>query len=200
MSPQIYHGTLGVEEVLEAVEIVLSRDINDCLRTVYDMREEMDRNRAERRGYDYRPLTYDDVPPDHFHAGAFPHPVLDNTPKDSYPFIVLTVDDVVPDAEDARSDHIDIYRDNLMVHALARASEAEGAEIVFRRGVRMAQAAYLAIASDPVTRDMLLGLSNPVRGQHSIPWTYQEKGRGPDWWFQAVGTSYALKTRTTLNQ
>jgi hypothetical protein len=146
----------------------------------------------------YIPLTYDDIPPDHFHTGNFPSLVLEEVPEEAYPYIVLTVEDYIPDIEDARQDHLNVFRENLVIHCLAHATPEEGSEVVFRRAVRMAEAVYLCFASDPTMQSALSGISNPTRGQHSIPWTYQFKGRGENHWFQAVGTSYAIKNYSSM--
>lgn len=200
MSPLVYERSTGLEELLDEIEIVLMRDINDALAEVYDRMRERDQARALRRNEPYEPLEYHAVPPEHFHTGNFPSLVLDEVPKEDYPYIVLTVESYSPDAEDARQDHLNVFRDALVVHCLAHAEPDEGSEVVFRRAVRMGEAVYLSLASDPLMRAALSGASNPVRGQHSVPWTYQHKGRGKDHWFQAVGTSYAIKTYTSHYQ
>ena len=191
-----YTNSTGVEELLDAVEEVLIRDINEALATVYGRSVDRDIARAERRGVEYVALTYDEVPPDHFHTGNFPSLVLEEIPYDAYPYIVLTIEDYAPSAEDLLMDQIDVYRENLVVHCLAKADPDEGSEIVFRRAIRMGEAVYLTLASEPSLRSALAAFSNPQRGQHSIPWTAPHKGRGEDYWYQAVGTTYALRTRS----
>lgn len=192
---------VGVEEILDAVEIVLQNDMNDALTEIFERREPLDMARAERRGLldGYTPLTFDPVPADHYHQGNFPSFVLEEVPKDDYPYVVLTVEDFAPDPEDARHDHITVMRDALVIHTLAKAEPEEGSDAVFRRAVRMGEAVFLCLASDPQMAHMLSGISNPVRGQHSIPWTHQFKGRGKDHWFQSVGTTYAIKSYTTTH-
>ena len=69
-------------------------------------------------------------------------------------------------------------------------------DIVFRRAVRMGEAVHLVLHSDPGTNRLLAGSSNPTRGQQSLPWTYQHNGIGENFWFQAVGTTYAIKSYT----
>jgi hypothetical protein len=198
--PQVYFQSTGVEELLEDIEAVLMRDINQALDTVYQRREPSDVLRAQRRGVPYEAIKYDYVPPSHFHIGNFPSLVLEEVPPEAYPYIVITIEDYTPDQEDARSDHVNVYRQTLATHALAKALPEEGSDIVFRRAVRMGEAIYISLASDPHMQKLLSGLSNPVRGQHSIPWTYQHEGHGDKFWFQAVGTNYAIKSHTTSYQ
>jgi hypothetical protein len=195
-----YFQTTGLEELVDDVEEVLLRDINDALATVYERRALADEARALRRGVGYVPLTYDEVPSDHFHVGNFPRLSYEEVDYEAYPYIVLTVEDYVPDPEDATQDHRNVYRDALVVHCLAASSSEEGGEVVWRRAVRMGEAVFLALASDPMMQRRLSGVSNPVRGQHSIPWTHKRKGRGEVFWFQAVGTHYAIKNYTSMHQ
>lgn len=194
----IHHQSTGVEELLDTFEVVLIDQINDALTEVYARRELSDIARAERRGETYEPITYETVAADHFHLGNFPSLVLEEIPPDSYPYIVLTIEDFVPDAEDIRQDHINVYRDALIVHCLAKSTDEEGPEVVFRRAIRMGEAVFMTLGTDPVTSRMLGAFSNPTRGQHSIPWTSNHKGRGDDFWCQAVGMSYAIKNYTTM--
>lgn len=195
---QVVSKSTGVEEVLDEIEAVLIPEINPALAEVYERREQADKDRATRRQIEYVPLEYDEVPPSHFHTGNFPSLVLEEVPRDSYPYIVLTIDDYSVDPEDPRHDHMSVFRDAVAVHCLAKASPEEGSEVVFRRAIRMGEAVFLALASNPSMQKRLGGLSNPLRGQPSIPWTYQEQGLGEDWWYQAVGTSYAIKTYTSM--
>jgi len=196
MPLSIWLNSTGTEELLDAVEEVLIENINDALAQVYERNVERDQARAMRRGVEYVALTYDEVPPDHFHTGNFPSLVLEEIPRDAYPYIVLTIEEYAPSAEDLLMDQINIFRENLVVHCLAKADPDEGSEIVFRRAIRMGEAVYLTLASEPSLRSALAAFSNPQRGQHSIPWTAPHKGRGEDYWYQAVGTTYALRNRT----
>jgi hypothetical protein len=188
----------GVEEILDLVEDVVIANINDALDEVYHRRADSDVARAARRDVEYEPLTYEPVPPNHFHTGNFPSLVLEEVPPSAYPYIVLTIEEFVPDPEDLRTDHLNVYRDALVVHCLAKASNTEGPEVVFRRAVRMGEAVFLTLGGDPQMSRMLGAFSNPTRGQHSIPWTSQHKGRGVDFWYQSVGMSYAIKSFTSM--
>lgn len=198
MTSPVLSQSTGVEEALDEIEVVLIRDINPALDEVYSRRVQSDKDRAERRQIPYVAIEYEEVPPSHFHTGNFPSLVLEEVPKDAYPYVVLTIDDYTADPADAQNDHMNVYRDAVVVHCLAKASPQEGSEVVFRRAVRMGEAVFLALASDSSMQKRLGGLSNPLRGQPSIPWTYQDKGRGKDWWYQAVGTSYAIRTYTSM--
>jgi hypothetical protein len=105
---------------------------------------------------------------------------------------------MVPDAESATQDHVSVFRQALAVHSLASATPDEGSEIVYRRAIRMAVAVYNVLTSNPSTAALLRGLTNPTRGQSSIPWTYRAEGKtDKKMWFQSIGLSFALKTYTT---
>lgn len=207
MSPFLSETVFGTEEMLDMIESAIIRDINEALAAVYDRRTEADQARAELRGEVYAPFEYEDVPPSHVWVGNFPSLVLEEIGPDAYPYIAVTPDDYSPDAEDLRHDHVDVFRNGFTVHCLAKAApegDVNGtgidyaSEIVFRRAVRMGEAMHLVLNQDPTTSRLLSGSANPMRGQQSLPWTYQHLGRGPNFWFQAVGTTYAIKSYTGM--
>jgi hypothetical protein len=195
---RILQHTLGAEEFLDAIEIALVDNLNDALAAVYDMQAPRDEARAARRGQEYVPMTWEPVTPDHYHVGNFPRLTMEDVPPEMYPYVVLAVEDMVPDPESARQDHMSVFRQALAIHSLAAATPDEGSEIVYRRAIRMATAAHNVLSSTPTTAALLSGLTNPTRGQSSIPWTYRNKGRTDlKMWYQAVGLSYAVKAYTT---
>ena len=190
--------TIDTEAILDGIEMALQSDLNDALVVVYAGLAERDEARALRRGIPYVAMTYDDVPQDHYHVGNFPRQTLNDVPNEFYPYIVLAIEDLVPDAESGNQDHMVVLRQALAVHSLAMASEEEGSEIVYRRALRMGVAVHTVLMSNPTTSQMLKGLVNPTRGQSSIPWTYRADGRNSGRaWYQAVGLSYAIKLYTS---
>lgn len=192
------HQSLGGEKLLDDIEIALISEINTALQHVYDALEEQDQARAIRRGIPYVEMEPVPIPPDHFHVGNFPRQVLEDVPGEMYPYIVLAVEDMLPDPENAAQDHVSVYRQALAVHSLASATEDEGSEIVYRRALRMGEAVHLVLSTNPMCIRLLKGMPNPTRGQSSIPWTYRTKGHGNSRnWYQAVGLSYAIKIYTT---
>lgn len=199
MSP-VYSRSTGLEELLDDVEKSLHDNLNDALAEVFARRQAADQLRAQWRGVDYVPITMDPIPDDHFHTGNFPSLVLEEVPMEAYPYLVITIEEYAPDPEDARQDHLNVFRESLVVHCLASAEpdEHDPSELVFRRAIRMGEAVFLSLASDPALSKRLAQFSNPVRGQHSVPWTYQHKGRGKNYWYQAVGTSYAIKNYSSM--
>jgi hypothetical protein len=206
MSPYLSEDLVGTEELLDLIESAIILNVNDALSVVYERRVPLDQARAELRGVPYEPLEYDEVPPGHVWAGNFPSTVLEEVGPEAYPYIAITLDDYVPDAEDLMQDHVNVYRNGFTVHSLAKADPegvAEGQGIdpasdkVLRRAIRMAEAVHLVAYQDPSLSRLISGSSNPTRGQHSLPWRYQKDGVGPNLWFQAVGTTYAIKSYTT---
>lgn len=203
--PYLSENTIGTEELLDIIESAIIRDINDALAEIYLRREPADLARAELRGEVYVPLEYEEVPASHVWVGNFPSMVLEEIGQEAYPYIAVTPEDYTPEAEDPFQDHRDVYRSGFTVHCLAKADpvgDVNGVGIdgassdVFRRAVRMAEAVFLCLHHDPVMSRALGGSSNPQRGQHSLPWTYQRDGVGPSFWFQAVGTTYSIKSYT----
>jgi len=205
MSPYLSEELVGTEELLDMIESAIIQNVNDALSTVYERRAPLDQARAELRGEDYVPLEYEDVPASHVWAGNFPSTVLEEVGPEAYPYIAITLDDYIPDAEDLQLDHVSVFRNGFTVHSLAKA-DPEGvvngqgidpaSDKVLRRAVRMSEAVHLVLNHDPVTSRLISGVSNPTRGQHSLPWRYQREGVGPNLWFQAVGTTYAIKSYT----
>lgn len=205
MSPLLSENLLGTEDVLAIVESAIIRDINEALDVIYDRRAAADQARATLRGESYVPLEYEEILPSHVYVGNFPALALEEVGPEAYPYIAVTVEDYVPEAEDPRLDHTSVFRSGFTVHCLAKA-EPEGeltgvnidaaSDTVFRRAVRMGEAVFLVLNQDPAARRLISGSSNPTRGQQSLPWTYQHNGVGPNFWFQAVGTSYAIKSYT----
>jgi hypothetical protein len=189
---------LGTEGMLDDIEIALQFEINAALQAVYDFLVPRDEARALRRGVEYVPMEPVDIPVDHFHVGNFPRMVLEEVPTDMYPYIVLAIEDAVPDAENASQDHMNVFRQALAVHSLASASEEEGSEVVYRRAMRMAEAVHIVMSTNTTCKRLLRGMPNPTRGQSSIPWTYRAQGRNQNRaWYQAVGLTYAIKIYTT---
>jgi len=206
MTPLLSEELVGTETLLDTIESALIRDINEALAVVYERREAADIARAELRGEPYEPLEWEEVPPSHIYVGNFPSTVLEEVGPDAYPYVAVTVDDYTPDAEYASQDHRSVYRNGFTVHCLAKSAPQgdvngvgidHASDIVFRRAVRMGEAVHLVLNRDPATCRIISGSPNPMRGQHSLPWTYQHQGRGPTFWFQAVGTSYAIKSYTS---
>jgi hypothetical protein len=208
VSPFVTEGFIGTEEVLAAVESAIILGVNDALEVIYDRRAAADQVRAELRGEVYVPLEFEEVPPKHVYVGNFPSLVLEEVGPEAYPYIAVTVEDYSPDVEDTRLDHVNVYRNGFTVHCLAKATPEgdpngngvdEASDTVFRRAVRMGEAVFLVLNHDTTTSRMISGSSNPMRGQQSLPWTYQRNGVGPNVWFQAVGTTYNIKSYTTPN-
>jgi len=189
---------LGTEGMLDDIEIALAAEINDKLQAVYDFLVPRDEARAIRRGFPYVPMKPIDIPVDHFHVGNFPRMVLEDVPTEMYPYIVLAIEDAVPDAESGSNDHMSVFRQSLAVHSLASATSEEGSEVVYRRALRMGEAVHLVLSTNPTCKRLLKGMPNPTRGQSSIPWTYRTQGRNANRnWYQAVGLTYAIKIYTT---
>ena len=64
MSPYLSESALGTEELLAIIESAIIRDINDALATIYERRTAGDMARAELRGEEYVPLTYEEIAAD----------------------------------------------------------------------------------------------------------------------------------------
>lgn len=195
------NSELGTEQLFDVIETVLIEKINDTLAQVYADREAADRARAARRQVEYEVMEWDEIPPQHFHVGNFPKLTLAEVPPEMYPYVVLAVEDIVPDSESGRQDHRTVLRQSLTVHSLAKADEDEGSEVAYRRALRMGAAVHRLLMQDMRTASLLSGVASPSRAQASVPWTYAEEGRVDKTnWYQAVGINYVLKVYTTPYQ
>lgn len=187
-------NTIGIENLLDDVEKVIMGSINDSLAFVYTARAPQDEERAAQRGEVYLKIEYDQVAPNHIYVGWVPSFVDQEVSLESYPYLAFTWENYMPDPEDAGQDHRTVTRQALTIHALVTATQKEGPEIAFRRAVRMSEAVFISLASDPSMQKKLSGLSNPTSAQPSVPFVTQYNGHGDKFWFQAVGTSYAVKS------
>src|SRR5262245_21295013 len=108
MSPYLSEQILGLEELLDAVESAIIRDINDALTVIYGRRAAADQARAALRGEEYVPIEFETVPPNHVHVGNFPSLVLEEVGPDAYPYVAVTTEDYSPDVEDPRLDQVSV--------------------------------------------------------------------------------------------
>jgi hypothetical protein len=80
------------------------------------------------------------------------------------PYVVLAIEDALPDSENARQDHVSVFRQALAVHSLASATEEEGSEIVYRRALRMGEAVHLVMSRNMTCKRLLRGNAEPDTG------------------------------------
>jgi hypothetical protein len=191
---------LGIEELVDQVETVLSESLNDMIdqRNAYWV--PLDQERAAMRGVAYEPIVVDAIADDAFHTFNIPSLVREefNT-LDNIPYVAIVPDDSAPDAEDARQDHRNVQQQLLSIHSIARTmTPAEDPELAGRRAVRIADAIYMTVLSDMRLSRKLKPLSNPVRVRVSEPFVFNVEGHGDeDYYWQAAGVQYAVKSYTT---
>lgn len=194
----LYTG-LGIEELVDEVEILLRNKLNDGLIQQQERWNEADEERADRRGVDYVPIELEPVSNDAFHVGYIPSLVLGEADLglDRFPYVAITPGDTSPDPEDASADHFSVHQNNMSIHAISKASWAEGAEIAWRRSARMAEAIYAVVFGDPKMRQLLGAISNPARVRGSEPFRFNPEGQGEDSFWVAAGTDYIIKNYST---
>lgn len=201
MSPTMYHG-LGIEEVVDDLEIILIAEVNDAILVVNDRLEERDQARAARRGIPYEPLTVESIDAAHFHTGSIPSFIQREDRRQFYPLIAIVPGRIAPHPESAAMDNYDIFNDFVSVHTFAKATPEEGdkyrqAEIGYRRAVRYAEAVYHVVRTHRKLRSMLSGLTNPLQALISEPWyVTPTDGIGEDWCWLAAGAEYQIKNNS----
>lgn len=196
--PTIYQG-IGIEALVDDISGTLRAKLNAQLDVQAAKWAPLDQARAAEAGVSYTPITLEPVDPASFHVGNVPSLVRDDLALDDYPYVAVTFEDAAPDPENDRHDHMNVLRDALTIHAIAKAEKsADGAEIVFRRAARMAEAIYAVVMGDSKLSRMLTGVSNPMRVELSQPFLFNPEGlEDQDWFWLAAGTQYAIKNYTT---
>jgi hypothetical protein len=195
--PPISRG-LGIEDLVDLMVDTLEAKLNDQLAVIAAMRDPLDEARAARRGVPYVPITLDPIPPTGFHTGSVPSFIMgDDLEPGAYPYVAVTFDDESPDPEDARHDHLNVYRNILMIHTIAKATLAEGPEFAWRRAVRMSEAAYRVVQGDAQLKRVEKGASNPMRALISEPFRVSIDGIDDnDFLWQTAGAQYVAKNYT----
>lgn len=192
-----FYDGLGVEELVDEIEFVLRDQLNGRLVEQDAYWAPRDQDRATKRGEDYVPITLEPVKPNAFHAGNIPSLVNEQAlMEDDYPYVAIVPQDVAHDPSSQNEDQRNVFQNQISIHAIAKASPSEGPEIAYRRAVRMAEAIYVTVLEEPTLRSKLRGIANPVRVQVSEPFPFNPKGHGPDSFWQAAGTQYAIKNLT----
>lgn len=194
--PTFYEG-IGLEELVDEVESVLRGNLNTALQEQDVFWAPRDEARSVMRGHDYIPITLEPVNPGSFHAGSIPSLVAEkDLPLEDYPYVAIVPNDTAPDPSDANEDQRRVMQNQISIHAIAKSSPTEGPEFAYRRACRMAEAIFATVLGHRSLKRKLMGLSNPVRVQVSEPFLFNPKGHGPDYFWQAAGTQYAIKNLT----
>lgn len=191
--PTVLEG-IGVEELLDVVEVKLREKINNAIDRQQERWADMDEARADMRGVNHVPIELEHVEPSNFYTFHIPSLVEDDLPLDHFPYIAVVPDDNVADPEDASMDQIDVRQNSISIHAIAKATAEEGAEVAGRRAARMAEAIWSVVSTDPVLKAMLRGISNPMRARMSEPFSFNIEGlEDQNYWWVAAGTQYSVK-------
>lgn len=198
--PSIYEG-LGTEEVMDLCYIVLRETFNDALAYQQTRGDALDAARAAATGGPVPIVNLEPVPVDNFHVGSIPSFVQTEDRTVDYPMLVVAPGRTVPDPEDARMDHYNVYQNAVSIHCFARANPQEGVEIAYRRSERMAEAVHQIVHTDSRLRRKVAGISGPVMIDRSEPWYFPvEDGHGEDWCWRAVMHMYQIKNYSITPQ
>ena len=191
---------LGTEELIDEVETVLRELLNQTITDRNAYWVPLDQQRAAMRGTDYVAIEVDPIADSAFYAFNIPSLVREEFNQlENIPYVAIVPDDSAPDAEDARQDQRNVRQQLLSIHTIARTmTPTEDPELAGRRAVRIADAVYMTVLSDPRLSRKLKPLSNPVRVRVSEPFPFNPEGHGDDdYYWQAAGVQYAVKNYTT---
>jgi hypothetical protein len=199
--PTFYEG-LGTERIVDETFAVLREQLNAALKYQQAEGDITDAALADRLGVPYMPLVIELVdttprqgfPYGNFHIGSIPSFVQTDDRVVNYPMVVVMPRRTVPDAEHAMSDQIGVYNSAVEIHCFGRANPTEGAEVAYRRSMRMAEAVHQVVSTDRSLRALVAGVSGPALVDRSEPWLFpSEDGHGDDWFWQAVMHQYQVK-------
>lgn len=189
--PSVYEG-LGIEQLVDAVDIVLRDKFADALAYQQAKGDAHDQARADAiEGLEWQPLVLDPVPASNFHAGSLPSFIQTDDREERYPLVATVPGRIAPDPEDITMDQLGVVQNYVSVHVFAK---AEDPDLSFRKAVRMAEAAYQIM-----TRDRRIcgkvQRKTPNNVIFSEPWLFYANGEdhGRELWWFAIGTEYQIK-------
>jgi hypothetical protein len=95
-------------------------------------------------------------------------------------------------------DQIDVYRDNLFVEIMVKATQDEGEEIVNRRVQRTAEAVNICILRNETLNGIVAGFDTAPTLRLSDVFTRKERtAYGPEWFWQGARLEYAVRKEAT---
>jgi hypothetical protein len=191
--PSVLEG-LGTEAVVDEIFLVLRERLNDAIAYQQARWDAHDQARATRLGVGWEQLLIEPVEPDNFHSGVLPSFIMEDDRVEAYPLVAVTPGTTIPDAENVTFDQIDVYNNAVVVHAFGRGNPTEGAEVAYRRSMRMAEAVHQIIHTDRSLKKIIKGVSAPQLVNRSEPWKFPAgDGHGEDWVWMAVAHQYQVK-------
>src|SRR4051794_26689614 len=108
--PAVYEG-LGIEELIDAIDLVLRDKFSDALAYQQAKGDVHDQARATVLGVDWEPLVLDTVPASNFHAGSLPSFIQTDDRDESYPLVATVPGRIAPDPEDMSYDQMGVVQD-----------------------------------------------------------------------------------------
>jgi len=188
--PSVYEG-LGIEELIDAVDIVLRDKFDDALAYQQDKGDVHDQQRADALGITWEPLVLDSVPATNFHAGSLPSFIQSDDRDENYPLVATVPGRIAPDPEDSSYDQVGVVLDIISVHVFAKASDPQ---LSYRKAARMAEATYQIMVRDPRICAKI-NRKTPNNVLFSEPWLFYANGEdhGRELWWFAIGTEYQTK-------
>lgn len=196
--PTLYEG-IGLEELLDDLEIALMENMDDDVIVVNERLEERDQARAVRRGVPYLPVTMESIPRNHYHVPSIPSFVGTGDDRtERYPLVAITPGRFGQAPESARMDHYDVISSFVTVHTFAKAAPNEGDEMAGRRAMRYAAAVYRVVMTHPVLKRRFAGSAFNA-GQLSEPWLFPAgDGIGEDWYWQSAFTEFQINNHARI--
>lgn len=194
----MYEG-IGLEELLDDLEIGLVEGLNDAIPVVNERLEQRDIARAARRNVEYIPVEVEPIGPDHYYVPTIPSFVATEEDRaELYPLIAITPGRFAQAPGSAQQDHYDIISSFVTVHSFAKASPDEGDEMAGRRAMRYAAAIYRVVKTHPSLRRQFSGSAFNA-GQISEPFLFPSvDGIGENWYWQSAYTEFQISNHARI--
>lgn len=193
--PAVFEG-LGIEELVDLVDIVLRDKFDDALAYQQAKGDAHDLDRWVLLGNDpdeFTELLLDSVNASNFHAGSIPSFIQSGDREELYPLVATVPGRIVPDPEDALMDQMGIVQNLISIHVFAKADDPQ---LSWRKSIRMAEAVYQIITTDNRVKGKVQR-KTPNTVIFSEPWRFYANGEdhGAELWWFATGMEFQIKNR-----
>lgn len=185
----------GLEVIQRAAFLRLFDHLNDIIAEVEDKWAESDETFADHIGVPYVPLVVHRIANTNFYEGH--RPSLIKAPIDKYPNVSVWGVRATPHAENAASDHTNIFSNLLYVEVMCNSIEDEG--IVNKRLVRTCEALNAVMLADPTLGGVVTGMAGDVSLSVSDVFTRRENtSYGSEWFWQGARLEYVVRKDSVL--
>jgi hypothetical protein len=188
--PAVYEG-MGIEQLVDAIDLVFRDKFDEAIAYQQVKGDVHDQERASALGVVWDQIVLDLVPATNFHAGSLPSFIQSDDREDRYPLVATVPGRIAPDPEDLMMDQMGVVQNYISIHCFAKADDPN---LSWRKAIRMAEAAYQIVTTDPRICGKVLR-KTPNNVLLSEPWLFYANGEdhGAELWWFAVGQEIQVK-------